>query len=287
MSHELVTPAWKTKVGHAAAKSLLVLLADSSNAEGWGFPLLKKLREETELSPRQIQRILQIFQAIGLLAIEQRRVVPPKPGEKEDRRKRFYVFTLNRALLGTDISSQFKACFHRLHGEDMRPTDAHLAKEHVPRTRISQKNTSHGRASGQTMRPTDGFSHSPIRKEPFVKSEPFGENRTALKPYPSVPEGMRVETQQVMRECHFTDKRLARVITEALEQYAQFASVEVAEAARIMIQNHADFIKLGPYLRYRWGERNWIKQGHWVNVNGWPIDQTKFDQDKHMRVGLQ
>jgi hypothetical protein len=98
---------------------------------------------------------------------------------------------------------------------------------------------------------------------------------------------LKTETQQVMRECHFTDDSLAPVITEALEQYAQTASVEVAEVARLMIRNHADFIKLGPYLRYRWGERQWIKQGHWINVDGWPVDQTRFDRDMHMRVGLQ
>jgi hypothetical protein len=143
-------------------------------------------------------------------------------------------------------------------------------------------------AGGKTSNRKEGKPPTTRRKNLQPSSvESIKESKELKQPYPSVPEGVRVETQLVMHECHFTDERLATVITRALEQYAQFASVEVSEAARLMIQNHGDFIKLGPYLRFRWGVRNWIREGHWINVDGWPIDQAKLDQAQHMRVGLQ
>jgi hypothetical protein len=123
MSVEVVTPAYKTKLGNASAKLVLVLLAEHANDEGFCFPSVEYIADRTELSVRQVLRVIQVFRNIGLV------VKYKATGEHYD-----YYFVISLEKLGVDISTQVRDGFLRVRNEKC-PTDS------VPRTRITVPRT--------------------------------------------------------------------------------------------------------------------------------------------------
>jgi len=62
MSFEIILPAWETKLGNAAAKSMLWHMADQANPDGVGSMSIQSLHERTEIGkpaiPRRIRLVL-------------------------------------------------------------------------------------------------------------------------------------------------------------------------------------------------------------------------------------
>lgn len=100
MSNEVTVPAYKTKLGNSTAKGILILLADHSNSSGFSFPSIETIADRAELSKRQVLRVIQVFQEIGL--VERKKV-------KGQNYK--HSFQINLSLLETDLKSKFKAAF--------------------------------------------------------------------------------------------------------------------------------------------------------------------------------
>jgi DNA-binding transcriptional MocR family regulator len=67
--------AWRQTVGSAAAKLLLVKLADNANDLGQAWPSHRRLARECEMSRRTVQRRLEELETLGLVTIveEQRK----------------------------------------------------------------------------------------------------------------------------------------------------------------------------------------------------------------------
>lgn len=95
MSTEITPNAYRTKLGNLPAKSVLGLLADQVNADGYGWPSVEYIADRTEINLRTVLRVVQVFVAIGLV-------------EKVDRgRHRTPGMQLNLTLLGSDLRKQF------------------------------------------------------------------------------------------------------------------------------------------------------------------------------------
>jgi Helix-turn-helix domain len=106
VSHDVTSPAYKTKLGNPTAKSVLVVLADAANPEGFGWPSVSYMAAQTELSERQVMRIIQVFQEIQLIE-----KLPGCAGKYK------YAFQINMKMLGSDLSSQFGDRFQYAHGQ--------------------------------------------------------------------------------------------------------------------------------------------------------------------------
>lgn len=100
MSHEWIKPAYETRLGNPIAKSVLVLLADQVNGEGFGWPSMDFIVKLTEQNARTVRRVIQIFIRLEL-------VMKVSRGPK-----RTPGMQLNLALLGTDLRAEF-AKYHR------------------------------------------------------------------------------------------------------------------------------------------------------------------------------
>jgi len=106
MSAEIMSSAYKTKLGNSAAKSIVALLANQVNADGYGWPTIRLLHERLEVSARTVQRHIQVFEEIGLLGRKERR--HPLTGE---RLNDAFQFSLEK--LGTDLSMEFAVAFSK------------------------------------------------------------------------------------------------------------------------------------------------------------------------------
>lgn len=119
-------------------------------------------------------------------------------------------------------------------------------------------------------------------------------NRRLLKglqviptPTPSCEEGGLSKADEVSRDCNWTNPKLTPVIDSALAQHATQNSGSIEDAARLMVENWRLFQECGPYLRFVWGPRRWIRDGHWVNTEGWPVDWETMRRENSARVGMR
>ena len=97
-------PAYDTRLGNLTAKSVLVLIADQANAEGFCYPSLEFIVRSTEIRARTVRRVMEVFGQIGLVT-------------KVDRGpKRSPGFQLNLELLGTDLREHYALCYRAARG---------------------------------------------------------------------------------------------------------------------------------------------------------------------------
>ena len=106
MANNVMPLVYKTKLGNATAKSVLVLLAEASNCDGFSFPAMTYIAECTEVSERQVRRIVQIFREIGL--ITHYAVSIPN-------RYRL-AFQINMGMLTSDLTGVFREAFEKVQG---------------------------------------------------------------------------------------------------------------------------------------------------------------------------
>jgi hypothetical protein len=103
MSVHITPLVYETQLGNCSAKAILLRLADNSNDQGACFPSIDTIARDTEVSRRQVLRVIQIFRDMGL--IDRSPVTAPwgdtMPG-----------FQINLKLLKTDLREEFARC-HR------------------------------------------------------------------------------------------------------------------------------------------------------------------------------
>jgi hypothetical protein len=103
LSHDITTPAYRTRLGNLAAKSVLILLADSSNPDGYGWPSIPHIVKYVEVEKRTVLRVLECFIKIGLLT-----KVDRGPNKNAG-------FQLSVEKLGTDLSAEYARVFTAAH----------------------------------------------------------------------------------------------------------------------------------------------------------------------------
>jgi hypothetical protein len=70
MSNRWLNEVWKLTAGGSSRKAVLVALADRANDNGICWPAVNDIAKRTELSPRQVQRIIRHLQGKGFVRIE-------------------------------------------------------------------------------------------------------------------------------------------------------------------------------------------------------------------------
>lgn len=141
MSNEVTVPAYKTKLGNSTAKGILILLADHSNSNGFSFPSIDTIADRAELSKRQVLRVIQVFQEIGL--VERKKI-------KGQNYK--HSFQINLSLLETDLKAKFKAAFQSAQKKSVSETSVRNSPKSVSAT---QKDVSETQKSVSETLPPD------------------------------------------------------------------------------------------------------------------------------------
>ena len=130
------------------------------------------------------------------------------------------------------------------------------------------------------------------RQEPSVKqtTPPYPPLRGGVRAVPGCVSGAlpnggaatgaqgqpRAMTQRVMRECGFTDTRLAPVIHAALALWVEIGPEGWEDAAFLATRNFREYSASAKYLRYTWGPRKFFQEGHWSNPQLWPYDEARL-----------
>jgi len=117
VSSHLYRPAYQTRLGNLTAKSVLVRICDQANdTDGLGWPSEKTIAVDTETHPRTVARMLQVFDAMGL-------VKQLGPTEVNDRLGRRVVdmMQVDLGLLGKDLTKEFAEAFAAAQGKDAVP----------------------------------------------------------------------------------------------------------------------------------------------------------------------
>lgn len=130
MSNAVVTPAYKTRLGNPTAKAVLALLADKANDDGFAFPSTRHIAGQTELSERQVQRIIQVFGKMGLVA-----------KYRAQNQQYDHYFIINLSMLGRDLSDLFTVHFDEAQGKTVSQTGVSQTGATVSQTENSVSQT--------------------------------------------------------------------------------------------------------------------------------------------------
>ena len=99
-------------------------------------------------------------------------------------------------------------------------------------------------------------------------------------------------TDHVLRRCSITGTRSVHMhapVWMAIESECKRVDKPPEDHAMVvaetMAANHAEYVRDGHLLQFRWSFLTFIEAGHWRNWNGWPIDHDKARQQSTARVG--
>jgi DNA-binding transcriptional ArsR family regulator len=106
MSNKMTIRAYDTILGNNAAKSILALLADFCDEDGYGWPSIYKLHKRIELDSRTVRRHIQVFTQIGLLERKERH-------DERTGKRLNDAFQFSLEKLGTDLSKEFAAALKK------------------------------------------------------------------------------------------------------------------------------------------------------------------------------
>jgi hypothetical protein len=270
----------QTKLGSPTAKAVLLYLSFLANDEGYCWPSVENIAANTEANKRTVRRVLQVFEAIGLVA---------KIGRGK---KRVRGLQLNMDMPARDLRKEYTALHRQAHsGENSQcPSDTDGG---VPATSKSAGGTIGGVLGTSPPHPLNGVTvNEPSIELPLPPLPPMGAQTG------KVPRGM-VSTEgeaslqravdQVMQGCCFTKRRLRKLVREQILQRSD-AGGELPTIALAMIDAWKRFQAQGPRLRVRWSPANFFSEGHWRNSKGWHWDNEVLREERlqtEARVGSQ
>jgi hypothetical protein len=279
----MMRPAYRTRLGNLTAKSVLVLIADQVNAEGFGWPSVDFIVKGTEINKRTVLRVIQIFAEINLLA-------------KIDRgRKLTPGIQLNVERLGLDLSAEFADRFRAAHDRPnggKRPTDI---GESVPRTQKSVPETLESVPRTVPPHPLNGrpandplVTHPPTPLQGGACVEPV----KPVKVSPARADELRGEElaaveralAAVMQGCGFTSVRLVPVLRKVILQEADKGRIPARSAAAIMAA-WKEFNRQGERLRFKWAASKFFGEGYWKNSESWPWDAQVLREEMQTNAG--
>jgi hypothetical protein len=276
-------PAYKTRLGNLTAKSVLVLLADQVNAEGFGWPSIDFIVKGTEINKRTVLRVIQIFGEINLLTKVHRGP------------KRTLGIQLNLERLGSDLSSEYSERLHVAEGEAAgyeRPatsvpqtcgkclTDTPVDVSQTPES-VSQTPES----VSQTF-PPHPHKGGPVN-DPLMTHPPTPHRGTVRPISPEREEELRAvdrATEAVMQGCGFTDSRLVPVLRKVIQLEAD-KGVIPPRAAVTMAAQWKSYTAQAERLRFKWTAKRFFSEGYWNKADAWPWDAQVLREQAQATAG--
>jgi hypothetical protein len=275
LSHEWYKPAYATRLGNLTAKSVLVLIADQMNGEGFGWPSIEFISHSTEINRRTVLRVFQIFVEMELVAIVDR-------GKVNGKRKAQGI-QLNTEKLGSDLAAEFARLLKIAQGRTsgsgkcLRDTGRNVSEtqKSVSETQKSVSETfpPHPHIGGPVIDPLMTHSPTPQRGGGAKKTLPQEDSRAT-----------RFAIDAVMQGCGFTSTRLRKVIRDVARQEAD-KGVEPRTTALGMMAMWKRYAAATTTLRFKWSATRFFAEGHWHDPDSWPWDMEAIRAQQNASVG--
>ncbi len=277
LSNDITPDAWKTKLGNSPAKTVLVKISEVANESGFGWPSLAHICDRTELSNRQVQRVLQVFEEIGLIArtkttLQSGKVVP--------------AMQIALELLGKDLRVEFRAAF--LRAQSKLPVEEGVSEtvgQPVSETSESVSETQKGVSETHPPHPLyGGTAIEPSGNQPPYP--PRGESEFSLHPLL-----LHHAADEVMRACGWTvegDRRLRNAVLAQLRLASMQGEALPLASARMICAwaEHLDASAEGLLRGSPYGPKKFIGLGKWNDRDSWHWDTQKLDRRRDARVGM-
>jgi hypothetical protein len=259
MSVDVTPLAYKTRLGNLTAKSVLVLLADCANDDGYGWPSEEKIADKTEIRMRTVKRILQVFVAIGLIA-------------RIDRGKhKTPGLQLAIEKLGTDLAAQFAAAYRSAQSKECRrDIDADVAA-----TSNCVAETSGNVAETFPLKPLKGgtVKEPPLNQLPLIPSLHEGKAADAID----------AALANVAKALSITRRRTLREIRKVIVlEFEKGCGGDVAERMIAAWNRQAELSHL---LRVKYGPEKFFSLGIWLDQRRWHFDEAKLEQLAGASIG--
>lgn len=254
MSVEVTVPAWKTKLGNASAKQVLVMLADAANPKGICHPDTEYICDRTELDKRTVLRIFQVFAEIGLVTRTRGR------GLLCNGRACNQIFEINIAMLGQDLVETFRRVMLIVQGKapaKASPSAASVSATHVSETQTSVSETRNG--VSETLPPHPLYGRT--------ITEPQG-TTTGAQDAPGFAralDGACALVASTVCPAKLQAVSLQRVIRDVMERHCEETGQSPAEVSGVMLANHRAAYAPG-VAGPRFSLAKWFGEGHWRHV---------------------
>lgn len=228
MSFDLRKTALKTRLGNLTAKSILLLICDYARVDGYTWLSIERIARELDGNKRTVQRVFQVFAAIGLIELQSR---GPRrtPG-----------IQVNLGRLGANLAEEYAAEFQAAQGKTpgarcrrrtVSPRQRSLfADEDVAETPRANVSETPGNVSETLENVSETFLSDSL-KGVTASTEPQGE------PYRARPQAATVFTKVTIRPMHpeaAAELRAAVWLFEELAVPSDFAMRDLgAQAIRM------------------------------------------------------
>ncbi|MDR3741616.1 MAG: hypothetical protein P4L40_21565 [Terracidiphilus sp.] len=287
MSWENVKDAYRTRLGNPAAKEVLALVVDEANAEGLAFVGLDRVVYLTEVKKRTVQRVLQVFEVIGLVsrteAMLKGRVLP--------------AFQVDLVKLGSDLRQPYAEAYSVAQKKPFgkRRSDAAgsvaatrgsvaATRGSVAATRGSVAATRGSVAATQPPHPHKGVS--PFL--PFVSPTPQPPQAGASELNLALELALDRATEQVMSALNVDgeQRRKRKLIRGALKRAAEKGELPATLAlAMIEAVREQDRLHLDGQLKFKFGLQRFLGEGIWRDANRWAWDPATMRLQAEARMG--
>jgi len=313
MSHDITPRAYETKLGNLTAKSVLALIADQANVDGFGWPSMKYIADRTEVKLRTVLRMVEVFVDIGLVSRSQAmrydKVLP--------------ALQINLEKLGTDLREVFEQAYARAQakGKNARVECRSDTAEDVAETLFDVAETLGSVAATLPPHPLKGRTVIDPLLTPSADAEDGGadldpeqlahlercrpedrrqwesyyreENRKAIE---EAAEHSRRELEKQEREAElrrkmptlmaavawvFGECRFVRAAgRDGVAEVMQAALVQDAGGDREFWRSAAKMAVMWQAyrrapLRWRYGPEKFIATGAWLDKQAWPWEEKK------------
>jgi hypothetical protein len=310
VSHDVTPAAYRTRLGNSTAKSVLALLADEANSDGYGWPGVERIAAHTEVELRTVRRVVQVFGQIGLITKVSR-------GKKHS-----FGIQLNMDILGTDLHIEFGRAYCEAQGKRCDKCSRRAFCDADGQCGKCRSDTAQSvAATPETVAATAKSVVATLPPHPLIGGPAIDPLMTQLPLTPSHGEGeealkenansrgpksgdsgtkglgtrvVRIDTtpidlavDQVMQGCGFTARRLRSALRAVIQQEAD-KGVAAPTTALAMIAAWKKYILQDSKLRVKWGARRFFEEGYWRDARSWPWDgQALRDEQRQAeaRVG--
>lgn len=282
------------------------MIADQANDEGMGWPSIASIVRGTEIGRRTVLRVMQVFEAIELLA-RRKTFVNDRFGAREVN-----AIYLNLALLATDLTQKFGAAYADAQGKKCTRggvEDVSAARESVSETQggvaetlpleplsgrpmidplfdppaaarveaaenafrpKQQEHLDRLAAEGREAAGWERFYADENRQAAETRAALAAEEAELQREFPDVESGLA----KMRKRCGFARREgdelgpvLRQVVADQAEMGKPFWRTIAQMEAAWKLQR-----RQGRRLRARYGPMSFFADGHWLDSDGWHWD---------------
>lgn len=261
----------KTKLGSETGKNLLRYFALASDDKGFCWRKLETIASDTEISERQIRRLLQIFRKIGLIQQVQR----------PDANRYTYNFFLTVSLIGTDLSKKFKRAFLEFHDGKRKPEKPTAGpKDHLASRSQGPASRSQGPPPKNPNKEELSLnSKTPLPPNPRSRGGNGGDPKSEADRFR--PDYVKDALQYFAGRVGVTNPRVLRQLDAPLRWWMREKDTTAYDAAVEMVDRWFRYLNDPQRIGKNMPMLTFFTHGYWVNEESWVVLTANSSRSVH------